>query len=124
MQYAMLVYLTEPVFQALPEAEQLRIRNDCADWYDGITRSGHAAGCMRLQPVATATTLRESQGKLILSDGPFAETKEVLAGLAILECKDLDQAIALSRTFPSLPAGFSLELRPVMPDGARRADAG
>jgi hypothetical protein len=122
MQYAMLVYLNEPAFQALPDAGQLRLRNDCADWYDALASGGHGVGCMRLQPVATATTLRENHGKLIVSDGPFAETKEVLAGLATLECKDLDHAIALCRTFPSLPAGFSLELRPVMPDGTRRID--
>src|SRR5882724_11209338 len=113
MQYAMLVYYHEPEFQALPEHEQERLRNACADWHDQLLKNGRSAGAMRLQPTATATTLREKNGKLVLFDGPFAETKEILGGLVTLECRDLDAAIALARDFPSLPAGFSLELRPV-----------
>lgn len=123
MQYAMLVYFNEADFLALPQAEQDRLRNACADWHDQLNRDGHSAGCLRLQPAATATTLREKNGQLVLFDGPFAETKEILGGLVILESRDLDAAIARARTFPSLPAGFSLELRPVMPDGTRRTDA-
>jgi hypothetical protein len=123
MQYAMLVYFNEPDFLARPAAEQDRLRNECADWHDRLHAAGHSAGCQRLQPAATATTLREQGGKLVLSDGPFAETKEMLGGLVILDCRDLDAAIALARDFPSLPAGFSLELRPVMPGGTQRTDA-
>lgn len=120
MHYAMLVYFNEADFFALPQAEQDRLRDDCADWRVRQDAAGRCSGCMRLQPSATATTLREKQGKLVLHDGPFAETKEILGGLAVLECRDLDEAIALARTFPSLPAGFSLELRPVLPDGTCR----
>jgi hypothetical protein len=124
MHYAMLVYLEEPDFLAWPAEEQERLRDACADWHDALVRDGRSGGAMRLQPVATATTLRERAGGLVLSDGPFAETKEILGGFVILEAPDLDAAIALARTFPSLRAGFSLELRPVMPGGAGRGDAG
>lgn len=123
MQYAMLVYFNEADFFALPQSEQDRLRNECADWQDRLHAAGQCGDCMRLQPAATATTLREKNGKLVLVDGPFAETKEILGGLGVLEARDLDGAIALARTFPSLPAGFSLELRPVMPNGTRRTDA-
>lgn len=123
MQYAMLVYLNEPSFQGLPAAEQTRLRNDCADWFAGLAQQGRAVEAMRLQPTSTATTLRERNGQLVVSDGPFAETKEILGGFVILEAPDLDQAIGVARTFPSLPAGFSLELRPVWPDGVHRAQA-
>lgn len=123
MQYAMLVYHNEPDFLALPASEQDRLRDECADWHDRLHAAGHSAGCLRLQPTATATTLREQDGKLLLSDGPFAETKEILGGFVILECSDLDAAITLARGFPALPAGFSLELRPVMPGGTQRTDA-
>ena len=122
MHYAMLVYFDEPGFHALPEAEQVRLRNACADWHAPLVAAGLSTGAMRLEPAATATTLRERNGKLVLHDGPFAETKEVLGGLVSLDCRDLDHAISLARTFPSLPAGFSLELRPVMPRGTERAD--
>lgn len=120
MHYAMLVYFEEAAFLALPAEEQDRLRNECADWHDRLVADGRSAGAMRLQPPATATTLRETKGRLSMTDGPFAETKEILGGLVLLDCKDLDEAIALSRTFPSLPAGFALELRPVMPQGVQR----
>lgn len=114
MNYAMLVYYSEPDFQALPAAEQERLRQACADWQERLVESGQSTGCMRLRPTATATTLRQKDGQLMLIDGPFAETKEILGGLATLECRDLDEAIACARTFPALPAGFSVELRPVI----------
>jgi hypothetical protein len=123
MQYAMLVYFSESNFLSLPSEEQDRLRNVCADWHKQLLKESRSAGAIRLQPVATATTLREKDGKLVLFDGPFAETKEMLGGFVILECRDLDDAIARARSFPSLPAGFSLELRPVMPDGVSRTDA-
>ena len=123
MQYAMLVYFNELEFTSLPMQEQVRLHNACADWHDQLVKTGRSAGCMRLQPATTATTLREPDGRIVLTDGPFAETKEILGGLVTLECRDLDEAINLARTFPTLPAGFSLELRPVMPNGGHRINA-
>lgn len=121
MQYAMLVYFQEPEFFALPPAEQLRLHQACGDWYDALAKSGGSTSCLRLQPVVTATTLRETGSRLMLSDGPFAETKEILGGLVVLECPDLDAAIALARTFPTLSVpGFALELRPVVGEGVYR----
>lgn len=125
MQYAMLVYFHEREFQALPAEEQNNLRNLCADWHEALLRSGHSRGAMRLQPTSTATTLRMENQRVALVDGPFAETKEILGGLVTLECRDLDEALALARSFPSLTAaaGFAVELRPIMPDGVRRTDA-
>lgn len=123
MQYVMLIYFNEPNFIALPAQEQDRLRNECADWHERLHKAGHIGNCMRLQPTTTATTLREQGGKLLVSDGPFAETKEILGGFGVLECRDLDEAIARARSFPALPAGFSVELRPVMPGGTSRTDA-
>ena len=123
MQYAMLVYHHEPEFLALPAADRERLRNDCADWHERLTTDGRSSGAMRLESVATATTVRQANGKPVLTDGPFAETKEILAGFVLLECRDLDEALALTRTFPALRPGISLEVRPVMPNGVRRADA-
>jgi len=123
MQYAMLVYFDETEFLGLPASEQERLRNECADWHEALLKQGKSAGASRLQPVSTATTLRHSKGKLAVSDGPFAETKEVLGGFVLLECENLDEAVALARNFPSLPAGFAVEIRPVMSDGVRRSDA-
>ncbi len=66
-----------------------------------------------LQPTATATTVRVRDGKTVTTDGPFAETKEQLGGYYMLECKDLDEAIAYAAKIPSAPYG-SIEVRPVM----------
>lgn len=123
MQYAMLVYFNEAEFLARPTGEQERLRNECADWHEALLKKGKSSGASRLLPVATATTLRETNGKLVLIDGPFAETKEMLGGFVILECENLDEAVTLARNFPSLPAGFSLEIRPVMEDGVKRKTA-
>lgn len=119
MQYVMLVYLNESEFLTLPREEQDACRDACADWHDPLLRDGRSTGAMRLHPTATATTLRERDGKLVLHDGPFAETKEVLAGFVQLECRDLDEAIALSRTFPALKVHTAVELRPVKTGGVR-----
>lgn len=123
MQYAMLVYFDETQFLALPVPQQERLRNECADWHEALVKRGQSTGASRLQPVSTATTLRQNKGKLVVFDGPFAETKEILGGFVLLECENLDEAVALARNFPSLPAGFALEIRPVMQDGTRRSDA-
>jgi len=66
-----------------------------------------------LLPVATATTVRVRDGKTLTTDGPFAETKEQLGGFYILDCKDLDQAIAYAAKIPDAKRG-SIEVRPVM----------
>ncbi len=66
-----------------------------------------------LQPIATATTVRVRDGETLMTDGPFAETKEVLGGYYILECPDLDAALALAAKIPSVTYG-SVEVRPLM----------
>ncbi|REK15593.1 MAG: YciI family protein [Planctomycetota bacterium] len=73
----------------------------------GVMRAGH-----RLQPTATATTVRVRDGKTLTTDGPFVETKEQFGGYYLLDCKDLDQAIELAGKIPSAKHG-SIEIRPV-----------
>ena len=65
--------------------------------------------CNGLQPVSTATTLRERGGQSMITDGPFAETKEVLGGFEVIECKDLDEAIAIGKRFPMVKGGTCRE---------------
>lgn len=67
----------------------------------------------RLRPAATATTVRVAGGKRLLSDGPFAETKEQLGGLYIVEAKDLDEAVELASKMPHLEDGGAVEVRPI-----------
>lgn len=76
------------------------------------TKAGVMRGGERLQPASTATTVRVRNGKTSTTDGPFAETKEQLGGFFILDCKDLDEAIAYAAKIPSAPFG-SIEVRPI-----------
>lgn len=122
MQYSMLIYMDEKQFFALPKDEQNRIHQACAAWHENLVKSGRSLGATGLQPAFTATTLRERNGQVIITDGPFAETKEVLGGFEALECKDLDEAIAIARQFPALRVGSTVELRPGVPGNRCAAD--
>jgi hypothetical protein len=73
-------------------------------------QSGH-----QLQSADTATTLRERDGEPLTTDGPFAETREVLAGYYVFECADLDAALALGRRIPAVRMGGAVEVRPIIP---------
>ncbi|HWB06747.1 MAG TPA: YciI family protein [Verrucomicrobiales bacterium] len=112
MKYIMLVYMNQEAFSALPKEEQTRIHQECGTWHDELVATGRSTGAIGLHPPATATSLRQQNGRIVVSDGPFAETKEVLGGLERLECKDLDEALAIAKRFPTLRAGCTVEIRP------------
>ncbi len=116
MQYMMMVYMDEQRWADLPKEAQNRVHHDCAAWHQELVKSGHARAAVGLHPASTATTLREKNGKVVIADGPFAETKEVLGGYETVECKDLDEAIGIAKRFPALRVGLSMEVRPVMSD--------
>lgn len=123
MQYAMLAYHPAQSPAEMSEAEHDRLCQEGFDWCKRLEAAGKCSAIVRLQPTSTATTLREPGGRLLLTDGPFAETKEVLGGFVILEVADLAEATSLARTFPALANGGTVELRPVMVDGAKRIHA-
>ena len=114
MQYLMLVYTDEKLWAEIPEPEKDRLWEDCRTYGEEITKSGHLLAGAPLQPVSTATTLRLHGGKLAITDGPFAETKEILAGYHLVECKNLDEAMRIGAQFPGLRFGLALEIRPVL----------
>ena len=114
MRYIMLIFLDQERWGALSSEERNRVHAACGAWHEELVRNGKSVDCMALQPAATATTLREKDRKTLVTDGPFAETKEVLGGFEVLECKDLDEAMALAKRFPGLAAGNAVELRPLM----------
>ncbi len=84
---------------------------DIDQWVSGHDRSGQRVMGYELAPTSSATTVRVRNGQLLVSDGPFAETKEVIVGFDILECADLDEAIAVAAAHPMAYAG-RIELRP------------
>jgi hypothetical protein len=117
MRYLLLCCFDEAAWLRLPEADRGAIMRDYAAWTQALERSGQHLASVKLQPSATATTVREKNGHAVFTDGPFAETKEQVGGYHLLQCKDLDQALALAARIPTLRAGGTVEVRPLHPDG-------
>ena len=112
MKYICLGYLEEKLFEKMTESERNHFMDECFTYDDELRSKGHFAGGEALQSVHNATTLRTSNGKVIITDGPFAETKEQLGGIMILEANDLNHAIQLMSKHPSIYMGGSFEIRP------------
>lgn len=117
MKFMLLFQLDEKRWAELPETERDGLMSDCDRYAQEMVASGHARQCALLHPSSTATTLRLHQGRRVITDGPFAETKEVLAGYQIIECRDLDEALEIAARFPPLSAGASVEVRPIRSEG-------
>jgi hypothetical protein len=109
MKYLCLVYAEEGTLHSQPESPQ---SGECLAHLEGLKRSGKLIDGHPLESVRTATTVRVRDGKLSMTDGPFAETKEQLAGFYLIDVEDLDEAIRLAATVPSARVG-SIEVRPV-----------
>ncbi len=107
MKYLCLVYLDEKRLDELPD-------EDCVAYDQAIRASGHCLASEALQSVQTATTVRIREGRTSITDGPFAETKEQLAGFYMIEAPDLDEAIRLASGIPPARVG-SIEIRPIRP---------
>jgi hypothetical protein len=108
MQYMLLIYTAERDDDAQPPS----FLEEFGVFTRGIVESGAFKAADRLQPVATATTVRVRDGKTLATDGPFAETREQLGGYYLVEAKDLDEAVAIAAKIPSARYG-SVEVRPV-----------
>jgi hypothetical protein len=114
MQYLLLIYGNEEHFGKLTEAEQNGVLKEYGDFTKSIAQSGHYRGGNELAPISTATTVRVRDKKRLVTDGPFAETKEQLGGYYLIEAKDLDDALAVAARIPSARWG-SIEVRPIVP---------
>ena len=115
MQYMLLCCIDESSWTALADADRDQVMKDYDGFVQGIVKSGHYRAGGRLDGVATSTTLRERNGRLVTTDGPFAETKEQLGGYHLIECRDLDEALAIARRIPTLRVGGAVEVRPLLP---------
>src|SRR5438132_5463790 len=105
MKYLCLVYLEEKKLDDVPDSE-------CKACGEELRKNGHHIAAEALQSVHTATTLRVRNGKVSITDGPFAETKEHLAGFYLIDAKDLNEAVQLASRIPPARVG-SIEVRPV-----------
>jgi hypothetical protein len=112
MKYICLGYIEDKYFGQLSEKEQRDFMDACFAYDEELQKNGHMTGGEALQPVNTATTVRFRDGKPQITDGPFAETKEFLGGIMILEARDLNEAIQLMSRHPSVKMGGTFEIRP------------
>ena len=113
MQYLLMVYLNEAEFGKMDAAARKNLTAEYGAFTQSIVQSGHFKAGDGLQPTSTATTVRVRDGKALTTDGPFAETREQLAGYYLIEAKDLDTALAIAARIPGAKTG-SVEVRPVM----------
>jgi hypothetical protein len=111
MKFVCLGYLDERNWDALSESERTALMDACFAYDDELRKNGHFAGGEALQSARNAVTLRYRAGTVSASDGPFAETKEILGGILFLEAEDLDQAVRLMSKHPGVRVG-PFEIRP------------
>jgi hypothetical protein len=113
MEYLLLIYHNEEEAAGRTEAEKQRIFQEFGAFTQDVMKSGHRKAGGPLEFTKTAATVRVRDGRTMVTDGPFAETKEQLGGYVLVEAKDLDEAIAIAARIPSSKYG-STEVRPVM----------
>lgn len=114
MKYMLLTYLDEKWWLGLSEAEQKREMEACGPHIQELMAKKKIVAGAPLHPTSTATTVRMKEGKRLLTDGPFAETREQLGGYTIIEAKDLDDAIAIASGFLTTSSPVSIEVRPIV----------
>lgn len=120
MQYLLLVYGSESAFANMTPEQQAAGVEAYGQFTQDIKQSGKWIGSNRLKPVASSTTVRVRDGKRVVTDGPFAETKEQLGGYYLIEAKDLDEAVAIAARCPGAQHG-TMEVRPIWEMGAAQA---
>ena len=113
MRYMLLIYGSEADAASMTREERVALMQGHAIFANEALTRGILTGGAPLQPTHTATTVRVRKGKIMITDGPFAETKEQLAGTYILNCKGLDEAIEMATRIPDALHG-SIEIRPIM----------
>ena len=112
MMYMLLIYATEAEWTAFSDAEQAAVMDDHLRLESDLRSAGKYKGCGALQLTSTATTVRVRGGKTLVTDGPFAETKEQFGGYYLVEAKDLDDALSIAARIPTARNG-SIEVRPL-----------
>src|SRR5258708_15881117 len=113
MQYLLMIYRNEADLSRMSPDQRQKMTAEYGAFTQSIVQSGHFKAGDGLQPTTTATTVRVRDGKILTTDGPFAETREQLGGHYLVEAKDLDTALGIAARIPGAKSG-SIEVRPVM----------
>jgi hypothetical protein len=112
VEYICLGYIEEHKWDRLSDSERNAFIDECFAYDQELRKNGHFAGGKALQGPRTATTLRWQNGKVVVTDGPYAETKEQIGGILFLEADDLNHAIQLMSRHPGVRLGGPFEIRP------------
>ncbi|MGH8249636.1 MAG: YciI family protein [Steroidobacteraceae bacterium] len=115
MQYLLMCCIDEKRWMALPAAERDGVMRDYGSWIQETERASQHRATGKLASSAAAKTIRMRDGKSVITDGPFAETKEQFGGYHLVECSDLDEAMALALRIPTLRVGGTIEVRALEP---------
>jgi len=110
MKFLCLIYLNEKEMDAMPAGDMNALNAKHLDFNDGLRKSGHFIEAEALEPAGAAACVRVRQGKASITDGPFAETKELVAGFYLIEAGDLNEAARIAAKIPSAPLG-TVEVR-------------
>jgi hypothetical protein len=114
VKFICLGYLEPGKFEGMTEDERNAVLDDCFEYNDQLRANGHLLAEVPLQPPETAVTVYSRNGKVATTDGPYAETKELLGGIHILEARDLDHAVQLVSKLPGFKYGLGpVEIRPL-----------
>jgi hypothetical protein len=113
MQYLLMIYSNEAEYAKMDPAAGKKMSDEFEVFTKDIIQSGNFKAGDRLRPASTATTVRVKDGKVLTTDGPFAETREQLGGYYMIEAKNLDEAIAIAERVPSAQWG-AVEVRPIV----------
>jgi hypothetical protein len=112
MKYVLLCCHDEKTFESMSQRECEAVMDETMAYCEALTRSGQLLAVEQLEPIQTAMSVRQRNGKLSVTDGPFAETKEQLGGFFLINARDLNEAIQVASKFPSVRFG-TMEVRPV-----------
>ena len=123
MKYLVIIYNDPTLLNAMPEPEFDKTMRGCIEHADELKDEGRLIESQQLESPATAKTLRRRNNRLTVTDGPFAETKEILAGFNLIEADDMDEAVRIASEFPWSDVG-SIEVRPIRDFEAVRSRVG
>ena len=113
MKYLLLCCFNENQWKAIPDSRRDGIMREYHGLMEDLHKSGHHLATGKLHPAATAATVRGLNGTPDVVDGPYAETKEQLGGYHLVECRDMDEAVAIAARIPTIPYGGTVEVRPL-----------
>lgn len=116
MQFMLMCAINETDWNALADEDRARVMDDYHAWVARQAADGRYLGGGKLEDSATAVSLREHDGRVRATDGPFAEAREQIGGYHILECRDRDEAAGFARQIPTLAVGGVIEIRALRPD--------